>query len=148
MILGVTGHQDLPADVTARVADGVADLLTKRDVDVVVSCLARGADQLVARAVRSHGGTLDAVVPCRGYDELFEGADRDDYDELLAGASRVTRLPFPVCSEEAFLAGGLVVVERCDLLVAIWDGAPARGLGGTADVVAHARDLVEVERIW
>jgi hypothetical protein len=32
------------------------------------------------------------------------------------------------------------VVARCDLLVAVWNGAPARGLGGTADIVSYARE--------
>ena len=35
------------------------------------------------------------------------------------------------------------------MLVAVWDGQPARGLGGTADVVAYARQRgVPMEVIW
>jgi len=30
------------------------------------------------------------------------------------------------------------VVDLADLLIAVWDGKPARGPGGTADVVAYA----------
>lgn len=37
------------------------------------------------------------------------------------------------------MATGLIVVERCDALLAAWDGEPAGGFGGTADVVAYAR---------
>jgi hypothetical protein len=37
-------------------------------------------------------------------------------------------------------------VDRCDVLVAVWDGAEARGEGGTAEVVARARKLVPV--VW
>jgi hypothetical protein len=33
-----------------------------------------------------------------------------------------------------------VVVDPSDVLVAVWDGEPARRLGGTADVVAYARE--------
>jgi hypothetical protein len=41
------------------------------------------------------------------------------------------------------------VVEASELLVAVWDGEPARGLGGTADVVAYAREgAIPVEVIW
>src|SRR5439155_12740709 len=29
--------------------------------------------------------------------------------------------------------------DRCDVLIALWDGQPARGRGGTAEVVALAR---------
>jgi hypothetical protein len=28
---------------------------------------------------------------------------------------------------------------RAEVLIAVWDGLPARGLGGTADVVAYAK---------
>lgn len=38
------------------------------------------------------------------------------------------------------MAVGRTVVGRCDLLLAVWDGQPAAGLGGTADVVSHVND--------
>ena len=39
------------------------------------------------------------------------------------------------------MAAGRLLVERSDRLIAVWDGLPARGPGGTADVVAYARAL-------
>ena len=30
------------------------------------------------------------------------------------------------------------MVDRCDVLIAVWDGEPARGPGGTAEIVAYA----------
>ena len=38
------------------------------------------------------------------------------------------------------MAVGRVVVGRCDLLLAVRDGQPAAGLGGTTDVVPHVND--------
>ena len=35
--------------------------------------------------------------------------------------------------------GAEMLVRRCDLLIAIWDGLPPRGRGGTADVITEAR---------
>jgi hypothetical protein len=47
------------------------------------------------------------------------------------------------------MAGGRAVVDRSDVLMAVWDGQPARGLAGTADVGAYARERgVPVEVIW
>ena len=44
---------------------------------------------------------------------------------------------------------GKVVVDRSSVLLAVWDGQPSRGLGGTADVVAYARQRgVPVTVIW
>jgi hypothetical protein len=35
---------------------------------------------------------------------------------------------------------GRYVVTHCDVLIALWDGKPSRGKGGTAEVVAFARE--------
>src|SRR4029077_20786370 len=43
----------------------------------------------------------------------------------------------------AYLECGLLVVEEADLVIAVWDGKPSRGLGGTADIVANARNLTK-----
>ncbi len=41
------------------------------------------------------------------------------------------------------------VINEADELYAVWDGKPARGYGGTADVVAYARDHdTTVQVIW
>ena len=34
---------------------------------------------------------------------------------------------------------GQYIADQCDALIAIWDGLPARGRGGTAEIVAYAR---------
>lgn len=41
------------------------------------------------------------------------------------------------------------MIDHCDRLVAVWDGLPARGYGGTADAVACAREgEVPVRVVW
>jgi hypothetical protein len=43
----------------------------------------------------------------------------------------------------------IAVVQRSDVLLAVWDGLPARWFGGTGDVVAYARERgVPVEVVW
>jgi hypothetical protein len=42
-------------------------------------------------------------------------------------------------SEDAYLAAGKHIVDRAGLLVALWNGKPAAGKGGTGDIVAYAR---------
>lgn len=71
------------------------------------------------------------------------------FRRLLALASEEVLLPFSAPAEDAFWAAGREVVERSDKLLAIWDGLPAAGLGGTADVVRYARAAgKDVEVIW
>jgi len=38
------------------------------------------------------------------------------------------------------MAASRLMVDAADELFAVWDGQPARGHGGTADVVAYARE--------
>jgi hypothetical protein len=141
MIVGVTGHQDLGSpSAEAWVIDTIDGLLERYAVTEGVSSLAVGADQLFARALLSRGIPLVAVVPSRGYERTFESSDdRRSYEELLTRAAAVISLDHPAPSEEAFLAAGQEVVRRCDTLFAIWNGKPAKGLGGTADIVQYAR---------
>jgi hypothetical protein len=105
-----------------------------------VSNLADGADQLFATHVLAAGGKLEAVLPCEGYaGSLIADDSRARFEDLRRAAVRVVTLPYPEPSEQAFLAAGQALVDRCDHLFAVWDGRPARGVGGTADVVAYAR---------
>ena len=59
--------------------------------------------------------------------------------DLLARADRVEVLTALGSDEEAYMAAGRRVVDEADYIIAIWDGLPAAGLGGTGDVVAYAR---------
>ena len=149
-MIGVTGHQQLPEESSAVLLPKVRDVIESVPPPVVViTALAAGADQLVAREVLRHRGTLHAIVPAAGYESTLVGDDRRAYDQLLAKADQVTHLDFPEPSEQAYWAAGQEMVDRCDLLIAIWDGKPARGLGGTGDVVQYARTAgKDVRIIW
>ena len=47
------------------------------------------------------------------------------------------------------MAASRLMVDAADELFAVWDGQPARGHGGTGDVVAYARERGKpVHVIW
>jgi hypothetical protein len=47
------------------------------------------------------------------------------------------------------MAVSKLMIDKADELYAVWDGKPARGYGGTADVAVYARDHdTPVEVIW
>ncbi|MFE5564803.1 hypothetical protein ACFQ68_07410 [Amycolatopsis japonica] len=142
MAIGVSGHQNLPEQARARAENDIRVLLARQAGSVVgLSSLAAGADHLFAELIVEAGHRLHAVIPCRGYQSTFTGDALATYQRLLAAAETVTELDFAEPGEEAFDAAGKYVVEHCDLLVAVWDGQPAHGHGGTGDAVAHARRL-------
>jgi hypothetical protein len=136
---GVTGHQILPPRIVDRAVEHWRRVLPAGDQLYGVSSLAEGADQMFAAHVLAAGGALEAILPCEGYASSLATDDgRARFEVLRQAAGTVITLPFPAPSEQAFLAAGQALVDRCDHLFAIWDGRPARGLGGTADVVAYA----------
>jgi hypothetical protein len=142
--VGVTGHRFLGDEpLAAAGVDLALDRITrdfKASALTIVSSLASGADQLVAQRALARPGTgLIVPLPLPLADYLQDFESRETLRALLARATRIVELPPAVTREEAYLAAGRYVVGQCEVLIAVWDGRPARGLGGTAEVVALAR---------
>ena len=152
MRIGCTGHRNLPPATRRRVTARLAELLAERPSGelVAVTNLADGADQLFALTMLAAGGRLHVVIPSDDYERTFsEETARQTYLALLGLAETTDTLPFREPAEDAFLAGGRAVVDGSDLLLAVWDGQPAVGRGGTGDVVDYARQRsVETIVIW
>lgn len=142
--IGITGHQELgDQSATAWVRTAINHVLGEHTGDLVgVSSLAAGADQVFAALVIDRRGRLEVVLPFPGYREwsFRDDEDRQRYDALIGRAQIEVLSRDGRSDEEAYLHAGAEVVARCDLLLAVWNGAPAGGLGGTADIVAYARD--------
>jgi len=142
MRIGITGHQRIgDRDTVAWVRAAMDRALGEHPGPLVgVTCLAAGADQMFAELVIARSGKLEAIVPFPEYRERFhDDFSRARYDAHLAHAAVDVLAREARSDEEAYLHAGQTVVARCELLVAVWDGAPARGPGGTGDIVAHAR---------
>lgn len=150
--LGVTGHRDLRDELkVVHAIERLLDLINgilgqQRSAPLTwtgVSALARGADQLFAEVVLERMlGRLEVVTPfpVSEYGKDFDaGRDREEFDRLLLRASQVDQLAGDrkAGPETAYLRVGERVVDRCEILVAIWDGRPSAG-GGTGDVVEYA----------
>jgi hypothetical protein len=141
MNIGVTGHQNIAQPENWEwVARELKETLARFPQPITgVTCLAPGADQVFARVVLESGGAIHAVIPFSGYEDMLDGEERFEYLNLLAEAVSATHLERNGNSdEEAYFIAGQVVVEMSEVLVAVWDGMPAGGLGGTGDVVALA----------
>lgn len=150
--VGVTGHRALPDDpaLAARVGEVVARIrqliqpATHAPVRfTVLSALAEGADRFVARAIlREPRAALHVVLPFPPADyatDFATAASRREFNALMAVAARVTVLEASTTRDAAYEAVGERIVHEADALIALWDGQPARGQGGTANVVADAR---------
>ncbi|GLZ39360.1 hypothetical protein [Actinokineospora sp. NBRC 105648] len=152
MRIGITGHTNLTAATARLVAVAIRDALAQHaGTDLVgVTCLARGADQIFAREVLDSGGTLEVVLPAADYrDRKVKPTNAADFDYLLGRADTVHTMPFADSNSQAYMAASEYVLETVDTIIAIWDGQPAAGQGGTADVVeaAHHR-AIPTTIIW
>lgn len=165
LAVGVTGHRKdaLPADSLLTLHDRLAAVLQalKDKAEAVysanrqffsgarpqllfVSPLADGADQIAAEIALRLGYELHAMLP---FDRQRYRADMSDedgrlrFDALLSRATCVLELPGESHHHlESYVMAGRATVAHCDLLVAVWDGLPPRGRGGTGEVVRLAYD--------
>ena len=153
--IGVSGHRSYNDEATVTsMTDSVLERVLADDAaPTVVSNLAAGADQLVAELVLNRIGAILEVVlplPVDDYGDDFTTPDSlRHFTDLLVKASSVTVIDqIPGESREsAYARAGQAIVDACDVLVALWDGQPARGQGGTAEMVQYALDqdvMVEV----
>jgi hypothetical protein len=147
--IAISGHRGLPAHVQQLVDQAIRAALAGLDAVTGLSCLADGPDQIFARAVLDHGGQIEAVIPAARYRDGLPAGAHAEYDRLLARAVQVHRLPFTQSTSEAHMAASELMIKKADQLWAVWDGQPARGYGGTADVVTAARNAgLPVQLIW
>jgi hypothetical protein len=149
--IGVTGHRVIAApDVVAAAVDAALDRvlveqLGDREAPLEIwSSLADGADRLVVHRVlaRPHA-TLVAVLPLApdDYRTDFDASSSREFERLLGRATSV-HVPGTGPSgtrESAYERAGHAVIDGCDVLLALWDGEPSRGRGGTAEIVDEAR---------
>lgn len=168
--VGITGHIGLdPARLDLLeegVRQGVA-LIAAQFPDralTVFSLLARGADRLVARELlRQPGARLIAVLPVPADDYVFDFGKTDQHAVDYAGAelrqefrywlarycSEVIEMAPTPTRDEAYLKAGYEVADHSDVLVAVWDGQPAQGKGGTGDIVERAvRRGIPIVHVW
>ena len=109
----------------------------------VVSALAEGSDRIVAREALARGASLEVVLPLARADYMADFCSEESRTEFLALcelAASVTEMAGADGREQAYEQAGRAIVDRCDVMLAIWDGLPARGQGGTAEIVAYAHE--------
>jgi len=145
-VVGFTGHRLVPdrprIDAAIRTALGELQRATTGEW-IALSSAAAGGDSLFAQAAIELGLAWHAVLPLppAEFKKDFSAEDWHRAESLLAEAEVVRVTAEAEVRDDAYLDCGMETVNGCDVLLAVWDGAPARGKGGTADVIAYAREL-------
>ncbi len=152
--IGVTGHRDLadPDALRAPIREAVSRLKEMVPVApgaglalVVVSALAEGADRLVVEELRADDhARLEVALPldAEEYAEDFKTeASKHEFRSLLAQAKdNKWQAPDGLDRDEAYERAGRYVVDRCNAVIALWDGEKSQGRGGTAEIVGYAQE--------
>lgn len=149
--IGVTGHSNLTDNTEKTVYESLRNLLREHASSelVGVTCLARGADQLFAQVVLDVGGALEIVLPASDYRTKIKSDNIARYDALLESAQSVHVMPFEISRRESYMAASEHLLSSVDEIIAVWDGGPSGGLGGTADVVSAAQQHgLPVHVVW
>jgi hypothetical protein len=153
--IGVSGHRvppKLPEESEAplrtlidRILAAIVDTARTANTAtalVIVSSLAEGSDRIVAAAGLAAGFALQVVLPFKRAEYALDfetQASRREFEELLARASDVFELDGAANERpRAYEAAGLFMLANIDVLIAIWDGEVAAGVGGTAQIVERA----------
>ncbi|MEM1360602.1 MAG: hypothetical protein AAGF94_02665 [Pseudomonadota bacterium] len=115
----------------------------------LATALAAGADCIAAKAAVREGYLLSCLLPYMQAPAPNRPNYRPDFtDEEWAGFQELwqikngPRLELDVSDENddplAYQAAGRLVLAHCDVLLAIWDGEPSGGVGGTRDTMEEA----------
>ncbi|KQC04973.1 MAG: hypothetical protein APR53_09205 [Methanoculleus sp. SDB] len=154
--IGVTGQRTLADE--EQVAAAIRQVLERLDQILrdtphryaAISSLTEGGDRLLSGEVLAWPGRgmasdaeLRLFLPMKVDEYIAEcstHASREACRSLVDRASSVeVMVPEDTDRRGACEEVGHAIVRYCDVLVAIWDGKPARIPGGTADMVKYAR---------
>ena len=144
LIVGFTGHRRVEDEV--KTGQALRELIAtlQREVGremIGRSSVASGGDTLFAEACAAAGMKWIALLPFSEaeFKKDFNDGEWKRAKALLDRAERVE-----VSSDKAerpggYLHCGIATVDGADVMIALWNGLPSRGQGGTAEIVAHAR---------
>jgi hypothetical protein len=152
--VGVTGHRPnrMPELQWRRIKRNLSRTMAKIEAEnpnrrpVLVTGLAEGADRHAAFVALGRGWSLHAILAF--HRSRFEEDFPDPYAigefRALLKASDILEEPnerwhIRKAPEKGYVAVGQRLLRLSDVLIAIWDGRPSRGKGGTVDVIKRAR---------
>lgn len=157
MIIGVTGHRPNKLGGYGPEATELLDTLcngllkhlkAKNRVSRVLTGMALGFDQAIARSCILNDIEFDAVVPFLGQELSWPEESQDTYKWIISQA-RIRKV-VSLCGYSSWKmhVRNQWIVDNCDTLYALYDGTH----GGTANCVKYAhekkRKIVNLWPIW
>ena len=145
--IGITGHRDIlnTDEVRSEIATCLQDYKKIDKELLAITSVAAGADTIFTEEAIKQNIPLQIELPfaLEEYKKDFNQADLEKLEDLIKGTNyNVVSAFLPNDSEarkNGYLAAGQKMVDLADVVIAVWDRKPARGKGGTADIVKYAK---------
>lgn len=144
LAIGFTGHRKVSDE--AKIRPLIRDFLAQQKqshIGIVygISSVASGGDQLFAESCLELDIPLRILLP-RPADQFrtdFDDASWQRTERIMSKAISVEVTGRHESKTEQYYDCGIQTVSESQLLMALWDGQPSRGTGGTQEMVAYAR---------
>lgn len=162
--IGFTGHRHLAdAEVVREAVRGVLNRLAAIAPRLTgISSAASGSDTLFAEEFAARGLPFALVLPFprERFSQDFQN-EPDNWNRVCALLGKAIHVDVvhpvtapaengctpPTAGDQhaldaaAYMDAGYRTIDRAEVVIAVWDGQPANGFGGTADAIKYARDL-------
>lgn len=145
MRLACTGHRpqkcggfNIPNPIYDYVTGKMRETIKKLDPDEAISGMALGSDQWFAQICVELKIPFTAAVPFAGQEMMWPRVSQNAYYTLLNQASKIETICEGKYAPYKMQIRNQWMVDRCDALLAVWDGSPD---GGTANCVTYATKL-------
>jgi hypothetical protein len=146
LAIGFTGHRELSDEVMCRKL--IFDFLEHRKASnpglvYGIASVAAGGDLLFAECCIQLALPLCVLlpVPVEEFRKDFDEISWSRAEKVLSKATSVEVTAGNQSREEGYYECGIETVQRSRLLLALWNGGPSQGLGGTEDIVSFAKGL-------
>jgi len=144
LAVGFTGHRKVPYETKSRQV--IRDFLARQKeshhgILCGISSAAAGGDQLFAESCLELNIPLRILLPrpAEQFRADFEEASWQRTVRIMEKAISVEVTGRHEARNEQYYDCGIQTVAESQLLVALWDGQPSRGIGGTQEIVSYAR---------
>jgi conflict system pore-forming effector with SLATT domain len=145
-VVGFSGHRQLadPDGTAGAIREELAFLRKLIPGEwIALSSIAQGGDRLFVKEARQMGLSWHAILPLprAEFASDFTPDDWSAVEKTLDTADHVHIVSENGDRKDSYLDCGIETANGSDVLLAVWDGDPARGKGGTADVVQYAQSI-------
>lgn len=142
IILAGTGHRKIngnypPSKEWIFVEKSLLCILKQLNIDKVLTGMAIGFDQLLAKTCLDLKLPYVACLPFLGQERIWPQASKDHFNMLLSKAAEVVIVSEGGYSPQKMQIRNEYMADRADKIIAAWDGSS----GGTGNCVKYIQKI-------